>query len=537
VYYQSRKAQSLYRISIEEGQTQPEFVMRCSNYHPSLSPDQQNVAYIENGSLVIVDITSQLSIVDWIGSPRIWGGTWSPSGYELSLGGIYDPEIRTGLWIYDLNRKQAEKVLSGQITEANWATDETQLAFSLGAPFNEIWVADIDANISTIEALGPGLTLAQHYQEMLNFYTGRIEADPHDADSYFHRAQYYDYLNEQKKSAADMEKYAAILNPKHRMSLPDTWSGSFFSRLWQGIPTNMGPTVNSSSHDAAPSLTADGLSLFFNSRRPNGYGSWDLWVTTRATKEDDWGVPENLGSIVNTESVEVSPSISADGLTLFFDSDRSGGYGNSDLWVTSRTATSEPWGEPINPGPAINSYHKEFAPAYSSDGSTLYFCSNRSGSEIGWELLVTRRAATGNNWSIPFSPASTTGNPAVFKTLCNPNISADDLILFFDCTLPGCGAVDIWVTTRLDVSDVWARPINLGTTVNSMYNDATSCLSADGSTFYFGSDRPGGEGGWDLWQVHVTPIPEFPLKEGDVNSIQTSLESDERKEVALGKNH
>ena len=192
----------------------------------------------------------------------MWGGTWSPSGSEFSLGGVYDPEVRTGLWIYDLNRKHAEKVLSGQITEANWSKDEKRLAFSLGAPFNEVWVADIDTDISTIEALGPGLTLEQHYQEMLNFYTSRIEADPQDADSYFHRAQYYDYLNEQKKSIADMEKYAVVLNPKHRMNSSETVFGSFLSRLWQSIPTNIGPMVNSSYHDAAPSLTADGLSLF-----------------------------------------------------------------------------------------------------------------------------------------------------------------------------------------------------------------------------------------------------------------------------------
>jgi serine/threonine protein kinase/Tol biopolymer transport system component len=536
VYYQSRKAQILYKISIEDGQTQPEFVMNCSNYYPSLSPDQKHVAYIENGSLVIVDITSQSSIADWIGSPRMWGGTWSPSGSELSIGGVYDPEIRTGLWIYDLNRKQAGKVLSGQITEANWTKDETQLAFSMGAPFNEIWVADIDANISTIEALGPGLTLEQHYQEMLKFYTNRIETDPQDAESYFQRAQYYDNLNKPKKSAGDMEKYAAILNPKQAINSSEIGSESFFSRLWQNNPMNMGPTVNSAFHDAAPSLTADGLSLFFNSRRPNGYGNWDLWITTRTTKEDNWGVPENLGPIVNTASVEVYPSVSADGLMLFFVSDRPEGYGDLDIWITSRTAKSESWGELMNLGPTINSNNKEFAPTYSFDGSTLYFCSDRSGGEIGVELLVSRRGA-GNNWNIPFNPGSITGHPSVFHALCNPNISTDGLTLFFDCTLPGCGAVDIWATTRLDASDVWAQPMNLGPTINSMYNDGTSYLSADGSTLYFGSDRPDGEGGWDLWQVHITPLPESLLKKGDVNSIRKQSESNDRKEVAQGMNY
>ncbi len=100
-------------------------------------------------------------------------------------------------------------------------------------------------------------------------------------------------------------------------------------------PTNLGPTVNSSAWDLAPNISADGLELFFISTRPGGSGDADIWVTTRATKEDDWGNPVNLGPTVNTLYGDDSPSISSDGSTLYFDSDRSGGSGTWDIWQVS----------------------------------------------------------------------------------------------------------------------------------------------------------------------------------------------------------
>jgi len=102
-----------------------------------------------------------------------------------------------------------------------------------------------------------------------------------------------------------------------------------------GTPTNLGPTVNRSAADAIPSISADGLELYFGSNRSGGYGSADIWVTTRETTDDPWGTPVNLGPTVNTAYGECGPSISADGLTLYFDdwqNPRPGGVGSYDLW-------------------------------------------------------------------------------------------------------------------------------------------------------------------------------------------------------------
>jgi hypothetical protein len=147
---------------------------------------------------------------------------------------------------------------------------------------------------------------------------------------------------------------------------------------------NLGATVNTSSYDWAPSISADGLTLYFSSYRPGGSGGDDLWFTSRATKDDPWGSPVNLGATVNSSHEETFPDISADSRMLFLSDHmlgpwRPGGHGGQDLWVTKRATTNDPWGEPMNLGPVVNSSDWDLSPNISADGSTLYFCSDRPG--------------------------------------------------------------------------------------------------------------------------------------------------------------
>ena len=161
-----------------------------------------------------------------------------------------------------------------------------------------------------------------------------------------------------------------------------------------GEPTNLGPTVNSAYSDRDPSISADGLQLYFtdwSNPRPGGYGSTDIWVTTRPTKDDPWGTPVNLGSTVNSSYDDLTPSISADGLSLYFGSDRPGGYGDRDIWVTTRTTTGDPWGEPVNLGPIVNSSGADRGPSISADGLSLFLHSERSGGVGGQDIWVTTR--------------------------------------------------------------------------------------------------------------------------------------------------
>ncbi len=223
-----------------------------------------------------------------------------------------------------------------------------------------------------------------------------------------------------------------------------------------GSPENLGPPVNSSSHEACACISADGLELYFVSHRPGGYGVGDLWVTKRPTKDNDWGPPENLGPIVNSSATDNGPWISTDGLQLYFSSERSGGYGSSDIWVTRRATINDPWGEPINLGPVVNSSASESYPFVSSKGLLLFFS---------------------EDYGRPIRPG-------------------------------GFGNLDMWVTRRASVSDPWGPPVNLGPMVNGPYVDASPRISPDGYTLYFCSERPGGFGGhWgDIYQAPVIPI-------------------------------
>ncbi len=104
-----------------------------------------------------------------------------------------------------------------------------------------------------------------------------------------------------------------------------------------GTPTNLGQTVNSSSSsDLAPYISANSLELYFVSTRPEGSGAEDLWVATRMLISEPWSEPVNLGPVVNSSSKDSGPYLSADGLELYFHSTRPNGLGGNDIWLARR---------------------------------------------------------------------------------------------------------------------------------------------------------------------------------------------------------
>jgi uncharacterized protein (TIGR02246 family) len=271
-----------------------------------------------------------------------------------------------------------------------------------------------------------------------------------------------------------------------------------------GTPTNLGTIVNTSYNDDHPSISADSLSLFFMSRRPGGYGNGDIWVVTRETKDDEWGTPMNLGSTVNTSSGDWGPSISADGLSLYFSSNRPGGYGGWDVWLTTRATVSDLWGTPVNLGPTVNTSGDDACPSVTPDGLSFYFSSTRPDGSGEADLWVTMRSTADDNWSTPVNLGPTVNTSAWDNW---PNISADSCTLIFTSTRSGgYSEWDLWITRRATKEDDWGEPVNLGPAVNSSASEAAPCISVDGSTLYFQSRRPGGFGGIDLWQVSIEPV-------------------------------
>jgi len=282
-----------------------------------------------------------------------------------------------------------------------------------------------------------------------------------------------------------------------------------------GTPINLGPTVNSISNEQAPSISADGLELYFSEYhgapyRAGGQGQSDIWVTTRQIKDDPWGVPINLGPVVNSSVRDEHPSISADGLSLYFGSNRSGGSGAEDLWVTTRETKDSPWSKPVNLGSTVNSSYPDWEPDISADGLSLYFSdylSPRPGGHGEWDIYVSTRSTLFDPWSTPVNlgPIANSSAPDA-----GPNISVDGLVLFLTSVrLGGFGGGDIWMTTRKTQDADWEPPVNLGPLVNKSSFDAMPSISSDGDTLYFCSDRSGGSGNADLWQASIIPIVDF----------------------------
>jgi hypothetical protein len=277
-----------------------------------------------------------------------------------------------------------------------------------------------------------------------------------------------------------------------------------------GKPQNLGPIINSSSSDYSACVSVDGLELYFCSERPGGFGAGDIWVSTRQSVNDPWGTPANLGSTVNSPYSDSYPSLSSDGLTLYFSdaysgSPRPGGLGGGDIWMTTRPSRSASWGTPVNMGVPINSSNLDISPTISGDGLTLVFTSNnRSGGIGSWDLWMSTRVSVKDPWG-PLVNLGQSVNSGAWDGECS--LSWDGRAVLYDSGRTSIiGAVDILMSTRKTLADPWSVAVNLGPVINSSGNDGTPRVSADMKTLYFCSDRPGGLGSYDLFEAPIIPV-------------------------------
>jgi Tol biopolymer transport system component len=266
-------------------------------------------------------------------------------------------------------------------------------------------------------------------------------------------------------------------------------------------PANLGCVVNSPFDESFPAVSRKGLSLYFISNRG---GQNDIWVSQRASTDAPWGVPVKLGPNVNSPHDDRSPALSRDGHWLFFGSNRPGGHGGSDLWVSWRAHTHDDfgWGPAVNLGSGINTSGNELAPGpFENDDAgipLLYFISNRAGGPGGLDIYVSQLGANGM-----YGPGVLVNELSTSSFDYRPIVRYDGLEMVIGSNRPGsiAGSQDVWISTRNTVSEPWREAVNLGSPVNSAFNDNFGYLSADGRALFFNSDRPdaGACGGADLY--------------------------------------
>ena len=264
-------------------------------------------------------------------------------------------------------------------------------------------------------------------------------------------------------------------------------------------PVSLGPVVDSASGDATPALSSDGLSLYFDSDRPGGSGGRDIWVSKRPTTGAPWGVPVNLGAALNTPSADYAASLSPDGHWMFFNSDRPGGFGRNDVYRSYRPDIHDDfgWQAPTNLGANINATQDDGAARYfeNAEHPQLIFNSARDGRRP--DLFVSNLQVDGT-----WGPASRIQELNTDQSETSPTIRGDGLEIYFNSDRAGGGVVnDLWVATRASLDSPWSAPVSLPAPVNSPVNDRHPYLSADGRTLFFSSSRAGGLGSDDLYMT------------------------------------
>lgn len=267
-------------------------------------------------------------------------------------------------------------------------------------------------------------------------------------------------------------------------------------------PSNVGPPVNSTFVDQGPAISKDGLSLYFQCDCPGGFGGADIWVSRRPSVDGAWGAPQNLGPSINTTSTESGASVSTDGHTLYFTSNRPGGFGGTDLYMARRRDKRDDlgWESPVNLGSALNSPFTEAAPQPFEDEATgtvtLYLNSDRPGGAGGGDIYVSERLSDGS-----FGQPLLVGELSSAFTDQGVAIRKDGLEVIFSSNRPGTmGQQDLWVSTRATTADSWSTPRDLGPVLNTAFPDAGADFSFDGTALYFHSPRPGGVGTFfDIW--------------------------------------
>ncbi len=259
-------------------------------------------------------------------------------------------------------------------------------------------------------------------------------------------------------------------------------------------PINLGDSVNSDKSEYYPSLTIDDSLLVFTRRQ--GEGAREDFMESDFTK-GHYSKAKVINGDINTLPYKGAINVSADGEWMIFAGNFQGGFGNFDLYISYQTPQG--WSEPENLGPNINSSFWESSPSLSPDKRVLYFSSDRPGGMGGKDLYMSTRNMNGK-----WGPAVNMGpfiNSAGDEMA--PYIHPDNQTLYYTSDgLPGYGGTDLFIL-RKNQQGEWGAPENFGYPINTIVNEGSLAASANGLTAYYASDRSDSRGGLDLYKFDL----------------------------------
>ncbi len=265
---------------------------------------------------------------------------------------------------------------------------------------------------------------------------------------------------------------------------------------------NLGDSVNTANAEYNPVITADNSALYLTSRRPNGMGTdktdEDLYFEDvykcEKTKTGAWKSPVLLGSNINSTEGEAVSSISNDMRDMLICHDINEGDIYQSNW------DGKAWSNLIPLGATINTKFKETFATVTKDGNTLYFVSDKKvGSLGGSDIWISAKLPDGS-WGIASNIGPIINTPFDEES---PYITPDGKTLFFSSKgHKNMGGFDIFKTTR-DANGNWTEPENLKMPFNSTEDDIDYMQSADGKQAYFSSVRKDGKGDKDIYMVNI----------------------------------
>jgi outer membrane protein OmpA-like peptidoglycan-associated protein len=195
----------------------------------------------------------------------------------------------------------------------------------------------------------------------------------------------YKYNNGASTITADNKQMYFVICQNNQVEFCDIWKTEYKDNQWQPF-VNAGPNINSDAWDSQPTISYDGKTLIFASNRPGGIGGVDLYISHKLDN-GEWSPAENLGPVINTPDNELTPFLHSDSQTLYFSSKGHKGLGGYDIFYSKKDEKGN-WTKPKNLGKPINTEGDDVSFFVSLDGKTGYYSSDKLNGPGGLDIYT-----------------------------------------------------------------------------------------------------------------------------------------------------